>query len=74
MSEKRDLRRKCLNDHLLRNGDMETLERVAYMDGFDTAYNLQQLKLKTAMDYINDLADSGFEKARAVRDEIEGMK
>lgn len=33
-----------------------------------------QAKLKTAMDYINDLADNGFEKARAVRDEISGVK
>lgn len=74
MSEKRDLRRQCLNDHLLRNGEMKTTERVAYMDGFDTAYNLQQLKLDKAMDYINDLADSGFEKARALKKEIEGMK
>lgn len=33
-----------------------------------------QAKLKTVMDYINDLADNGFEKARAVKKEIEGMK
>ena len=50
------------------------LPYVERFDAIKTENDLLQANLDKAMDYINDLADNGFEIARAVRDEIEGMK
>jgi len=43
-------------------------------DALTAERDLLRRQLDKAMDYINDLADNGFEKARGLKKEIEGMK